>query len=790
LVNDTDKGQPLGFQDVNNEGIIEITKNHTDFETASSTLTTSSGGIMSYNFDPNGNCEYDVGIQKWRMSVEDHSDYKNQSSSNFTVELWSYLQANITSPSGEAFRRNIDNVTIIFNVTDECDHGVGYANQTIIHLYTEQGASYDITSGITDFGNGTYQYDWETTTEETGIYNITIEVYKDYYVGINETKNESFTLGAVPELEYTTSNEYYPSGDGGWGETHTFRARCRDYDNDTLIVNLWKKINQSSEWELLEWQYCNTTKGDYVFQTKTFQITDFTCADVTPANDNTTFKFNVSDQLNFSAETIPRNITIFRDNVSFLYQSGGDADISREGPDSGLFSILVRDSDKSNNPVPDNVSGIFWITTDGSAYDSYLTNKTNSSGVLMYSFDPNCTYRFGEQHWTAGTYQDGCYFDLNQTEYDFTVYGQLKNNILLPPYQDVYNVTDLVPIRVNVTSDCSDEEGSINATYLTVQLQSPYSEWYSCAPTVNETSPNEGYYNCTWDSTDKREGAWSIQLNSSKSYFNSNQTFLQDWFLLENLNATWSNQQVTPATDGWTRLYNYSVDIDDPDSDEINCSLYINKYDGAGWVFKGNHTLYNSSGVNSTCYVTVWDFTGQDIGENTYMFYIQNGEPTNFFNTTNYTGPTLEVSNTSVIFMTQNNTEVNITGDTEFFTVLVNDTDNVTAGTWNPPGINVTFWVTYNSSETDPGNLTQTNQTGYANVEFDPDCSYSVGPRVWWANVTDNYYEMNRTYGNMTITVMGHQNNTIQEPYGQEVQRGSNVTFRFHLQDEDGCGRN
>jgi hypothetical protein len=49
-----------------------------------------------------------------------------------------------------------------------------------------------------------------------------------------------------------------------------------------------------------------------------------------------------------------------------------------------------------------------------------------------------------------------------------------------------------------------------------------------------------------------REGFWSVQLNSSRAYFNQNNTLFQDWFWLENLNSTWSLQQVTPSADGWT----------------------------------------------------------------------------------------------------------------------------------------------------------------------------------------------------------------------------------------------
>ncbi|RLB79397.1 MAG: hypothetical protein DRH17_13860, partial [Deltaproteobacteria bacterium] len=623
-INDTDLGDFLEFNDIDSEGIIWITKNHTDFEVVDSTLSTDANGIMSYNFNPDGNtesCDYDVGIQYWKMGVKDHSDYKDANSSVYTVEIWSYLNGTIDSPNGEPIRRGIDTVNVTFNIFDECGNGVSPLNTTIIHLIN-QNEIYNISTGITDHGNGTYTYEWDTTGKYLGEYNLSVEVYKDYFIGINLSMGDSFFLGSAPQLQFPASNWYYSDGDGGWGEDWTFRVQYRDYEiNDTLNLSLWKRNTPNDEWiRLMTKNYTIDSTAWSAIQY--YEISDFTCGNVTPDGWESQYKFNATDQWGFMTESQTVNFTIYKDNATFVYRAGGDSDIDREGSDTEMFAVLVRDYDRSNAPVSENVSGIFWITTDGADYATYYTNETNSSGVLSYYFDPNCTFMYGEQHWKAGVWSDECYFDINYSEFDFTLHGQLKNNILLPAYQHTYNVTDPVPIRLSATTDCS-AEGTVSGAYATIQLMSPYGSWQSCTPVTNETSPNEGYYNCTWDSTDQREGWWSIQLNSSKTYLNSNQTYLQDWFRLENLNATWSNQQATPSADGWTRLYNYSVEIDDPDSDLINCSLFINKYDGNGWVFKGNMTLYDPNGVtNQVCWVTVHDFTGDDIGPNTYKFYI------------------------------------------------------------------------------------------------------------------------------------------------------------------------
>ncbi|MCK4497157.1 MAG: hypothetical protein KAU24_03120, partial [Candidatus Aenigmarchaeota archaeon] len=297
---------------------------------------------------------------------------------------------------------------------------------------------------------------------------------------------------------------------------------------------------------------------------------------------------------------------------------------------------------------------------------------------------------------------------------------------------------------------------------------------------------NSGYYNCTWDSTGQREGNWSIQLNSTRTYFNANQTFLQDWFELLNLNASWSDQNVTPAKDGWTKRYNYTVKIDDPEGEEINCTLWIDKYNGQGWINKGKDTIPTGNG---TCSVIIWDFTGDDIGNNNFKFMIENSEPENTYNTTNTSGPTLEPSNVTVTFESANNTVVNITNDYEQFVVRINDTDNYTDGTsWHPSGVNTAFWINYNSSSMAPANLTTTNGTGYAYVDFNPTCEYSVGKHEWFAGSTDDYYQKLNTSENLTITIKDDLIQTIEDPDGEEYDRGVNITINVSI--VDNCNNN
>jgi len=108
----------------------------------------------------------------------------------------------------------------------------------------------------------------------------------------------------------------------------------------------------------------------------------------------------------------------------------------------------------------------------------------------------------------------------------------LKNVLTQPAYNSIFNVTQQIPINFTTLSDCSnernDENPVINASSFTIELRSPLGTYELCSPVSNSYA---GWYNCTWNSTAKKEGYWSIRVNSTKNYFNPNSTLYTDWFL-------------------------------------------------------------------------------------------------------------------------------------------------------------------------------------------------------------------------------------------------------------------
>ncbi|MCK5019501.1 MAG: hypothetical protein KAS32_20750, partial [Candidatus Peribacteraceae bacterium] len=621
-------------------GMVWITKNGTDYVNVTDPADppkSLTGGYVNNSLDPD--CSYDIGLQYWKIGVFNNNNFKDTNITGtlslYNITLNTNLSGTIITPWGQAVKRATGvNVEINFNISDECGNGVGTASSVTLDITGQQ--NYPIVAGITDEDNGSYFYNWSTTVPDKplGVYNITATMDKTYYSTMNVTKVDAFILATGPELDYRTP-PLIVSDDYGWGETFTFRMRCRDTENDVFNVSLWYRNNQSASWQHLETNPCSTTGTDWNYSVS-FSTSYFNCSDITPFNDNSSYKFNATDGWDFTHELSPNNFTIIKDDVLVSYKHGSGGTIGREGANTELFMVEINDTDRSTIGVGAGISGIFNVTGDGSSYMTNYTNSTASDSMLRFNFNADCNHSYGQQKWIGGTFNDTCYKDVNLTEKTIVVQGQLYNNIEQPNWtngQPFFNGTDQIFFRYNTTSDCS-AEGAISSTDTRLYLQSPNTSIYQCTPVENETGGSAGYYNCTWDSSDQNEGNWTTHLNSSRQYFLDNETVLSDWFWLENLNATETDVAVAPERDGWTMLYNFTALINDTDSDYVNCTLFINKSDGNGFVYHGKDELYSASGILETnCSVEVQNFTGDDIGENSFYFLIQDGESANDHNT-------------------------------------------------------------------------------------------------------------------------------------------------------------
>ncbi|RLE37326.1 hypothetical protein DRJ17_06840, partial [Candidatus Woesearchaeota archaeon] len=355
-----------------------------------------------------------------------------------------------------------------------------------------------------------------------------------------------------------------------------------------------------------------------------------------------------------------------------------------------------------------------------------------------------------------------------------------------------FNVTDQVLIRFNTTSDCSNEGLITNASEFSIELRSPLGNWEGCSPIYNEY---DGWYNCTWDSTGKKEGWWDIRLNSSKGYYNSNSSVYNNWFWLENVNATSENISVyvynyalgdweelsLDEYRGWSSYFNFTIDIYDQEGDMITCNLYLKRNSTNTWEKVGSYTITGTPGIptEGTCWVAYQGFSCEDIGINSFKWEIKNGEPANYYNTTPINLPKLRESDTLLVLIQGNNSFVNRSSGIQPLSVNIFDTEKNSI----VEGANVSFWITHDGTNYQLDIVNQTDSLGNATYYFDPDCSYSVGLQKWKAGVTDTCYIDTNT-SDYYITIIGSQVPTILEPNGENYLRGTNVTLRANLKDE------
>jgi len=809
-INDTDKNQIVQtggtayFYVTTNEDTYAISESQ--YQWYLDKVASISGDSFNDDFPDSDRCYYPIGPQRWRVNYTFESGgYYNSTSELYNINLTtSVFETQVQLPvTNTTIRKYMDNITIRGNLTDECG---GVANASSLTFMVEE-QSY-VCSGVNDEGNGWYNCT-VPYSDATGwtydYYNISMEGDKNYY---NKTaftsEQDAFILVSNPTMDtMSISSQYFEdiytsgaSSDYGWGEQWIFSIFVQDEDqgpgNYYEEANISVYANTTGGWQLLNW----TVRSRPDLSGRTYislSYTNFSCDDI----GFRTFKFNVTDTFGYKNETNDTE-TVNKNTVHIHHENGFEpASIDREGVNKGTFKMRVRDTDSGIWATEYTANTSFWFTLDNTLvnYDQGHKNQTNSTAYSVYNFDPDCNYSIGTgvHYWMGGVADDNCYADGNLTvqpsERDFEIHGQLKNWIITPNWtsgQPSFNVTDQIPIRFNVTSECLGEGVISGADTAHIKLQAPNSSW---EPPYTPDEYQSGFYNYTWNSTGKDEGNWSITLNSSEEFYNPNSTYLQDWFWLENIppeNIT--SPSVVPASDGWTRWFNFTVQIDDPENDTTNCTLWVSTDNQSTWVNKEVDTLANGNGY---CSVVVSDFNKSDVNftggfDTDNYFYFQIMDEENEWSTSNVSGPTLEPSNVTLQYLAGNDSQVYITFDSSNSTLLllnVSDDDNQSVTV----PMNVTVWVQLNDTDWDWGFTNQTNSTGHLHYDFAPNCSYEPGIRKWYAQSTDTYYEQELTE-NFTVKMNGTIINTLVSPQGKEYLRGENVTVQVRV--NDSCQKN
>ncbi|MCW1307597.1 MAG: hypothetical protein OH337_00005, partial [Candidatus Parvarchaeota archaeon] len=734
---------------------------------------TTSYGYLNLSFNPD--CAYQVGWQTWKGGVDESPYYYGANSTDLlTLLINSSLVANVLSPQHAYYWRD-QVIEILGNVSDDCSNITG---ATVRFRVIQGAASYTpYPDPAIDLLNGTYTTSWDSTGFSLGWYNISMNVSKPYYESTYFLLEDAFFLGAKPELQNPRVN---PSREG-WGRNFTFTVSFRDVEGDTNNLSLLVANSPGGPWKYVTSTIISSTTWSDVSFNHTFECNDYLSGSVY-------FKFIATDEHGFSTESSVGSLTLEKDDITIEVIAGAGAQARREGTVFTPFTVRVYDVDRASY-VGEGVSLYFFFTYDGSNFDGGHYSFTNASGFSTYYFDPDCNYGVGTQFWKVSVSGNACYKDVESTIWSLLVIGQLKNNLESPPQGSTFNVTQNIIVRFNISTDCIDEGLIPDASSYSVTLiHNSSSQQYECSPVYNEGT---GWYNCTWSSIGKPEGNYTVWLRSSRGYYDDNSTFYLNWFWLENRAPIAENETIwifnhtegewrnlSNQIVGWSRVFNYTIEVRDEEGDDINCTLWISKDGGNTWMKAGSSYILGTPGYPTIgrCEVIYAGFTCSDMGESNYfMWEIDDGVQS--FNTTPIRSPSLQRSNVTIEFVSPPDlTPVIRNFEQANLVVRVFDEEN-----WSyPMGVMTTFWIRNRTGELN-GFYNLTNASGFSSFSWIPGCQYSVGTLEWVAGVADNCYLNVNLTSPHTLNLLGNITIYFLTSSSRVLLRGDNLTIKFNL---------
>jgi len=188
-------------------------------------------GYMNHSFDPD--CNYNVGLQKWKAGIWGESRYDDTNSSEFELEIFSDLFSSVIYPDGQSWDQG-QNVPISGNVSDEC----GQVTAATVRIKSTDQFGVDLAMCIpdpaTDMGGGVYNCSQSTSGGDFGLnswYNVSMNSSKTYYNVSNIIAEDKFRVAQEPDL---TNPQVTPFGDG-WGVNFTFTVTVNDQDLSDVV---------------------------------------------------------------------------------------------------------------------------------------------------------------------------------------------------------------------------------------------------------------------------------------------------------------------------------------------------------------------------------------------------------------------------------------------------------------------------------------------------------------------------------------------------------------------------
>jgi hypothetical protein len=636
-------------------------------------------------------------------------------------------------------------------------------------------------SDIINDTNGWYNCTFNTSGMPAKYYHIIMNSSRDYYNPSILNKSNAFFVETPPVL---AGESVTPSGDGGWGESYTFRVNVTDEDSDTVSVYLW--VNKSTGWDLAGSNTTVTGENTTVTFVKGVGTPYFSGADIGQRQ----FVFNATDDPNYpvlggntyTGETPVTNFTLDKNDIVVELIQGNGSVVNRTNPQL-TFEVKFWDVDKvPNETIGNGRYGKFWWTYDNQNFLESSTKNTLQGSITLTQTDVSmdCSYRIGPQQWLAGTVGNIYYKDKNSSMFNWTIItNNLTAGISLPNGESYLSGINPITIMGNVTDDCGLVNGS------TVVFKVPQIP-YTCTPTNSEGS---GWYNCTIPAL--HHTAWSNQFynvstEASKDYYNGTYLVKENAFYLAT-RPTFSGLSVLSeegsSTGGWGEVWTFSVSVQDIDGNNVTVYLWINR--------TGEWELYNSTTLTATNPTPVVfggiTFNCSDLSEQTSRVLPFKFNVTDTWNYTNNVSSTFTVERDDVSIDHKKGTGTSVDregSDFETLVLRISDLDRelVPVGS----GIKSIFYVTTDGSNYDWGNTTTTDSESNITYHFNPNCSYNVGVQKWRGGTyNDTCYQDSAPESGYTITIKGQLKNYLEQPYnGSVVPVGNNMTVRANVTSE------
>lgn len=510
----------------------------------------------------------------------------------------------------------------------------------------------------------------------------------DFFKWVQPWSNSSvsYVAGGTTNLLPNLSSINVTPSSGLWGDVFNYSVFVNDTDNDDVNISLWVHFNLTDSWSLMgtkivsgsgiAWFNLSSDRSWVGYDSYRFEYQDVNSSG-----------YPVHLKANTSENTGP---DIGRHNASVVYQLGEQGEVVRPGSNYTVLMVRINDTD-SDSWAGENVSCRFFITTDGSTYDSGAQNFTNSTGHCLYYFDPEYSYSIGNQTWYASVYDDPYYFPSNSSNFNISITGEVNVRLVFP--------TDNQSLQRNQTN----------------QLQAKMVDEYGQDVSVSG-------YNCTFWFDGSQVGNSTTSGSTCTYSWNPNCTVPVGGYFV---NVTlWGNVSQLYTIIGWED--NASVQMKD------TASINVTSPQDYHSVYKGDSISFDST-VNDTCMQcspSDYSITWSKKWKNRMMIEIN--ETSGIERTKEpfvINGSQIYAESIDLNDWTVNYTRVFLNGTEIPSEVRVWTDGSKTALNQSPvyltnfseliflydsqPYQDLTFWVYYNRSETSPKNVTYIKNGGF-----------------------------------------------------------------------------